>query len=130
MSNAHVALLAVGLRDLVIRDAAWDRIDAGEPNLSEVMLTVAHRLPAPWNAAPLFLYGWAAWRAGRRSPYGRPDRGRPCAGGRPELQRREATSRCGGLRDRPPALSVPSCTVPAGIDHARITTTPEPVPPA
>lgn len=57
--------LGVALRDLRVRDIAWMALDGGSPTFHPgAWLDLARRLPAPFNAAPLFLYGWGMWRRG------------------------------------------------------------------
>lgn len=62
--DAVVARFGAALAVIAIRDAIWlavdnDRLD-GRPFWREL----GRRLPSPYDAPPLFLYGWASWRAG------------------------------------------------------------------
>ena len=52
------------LRNRVIRDAIWLAIEEGHTEADELWLDLARRLPSPYDAAPLFLYGWSVWRRG------------------------------------------------------------------
>ena len=47
-----------------IRDSVWLAIDDGRIDGRELWRAMARRLPGPYDAAPLFLFGWASWRAG------------------------------------------------------------------
>jgi len=55
---------AVALADPRVRDALWLAIDDGDERLASLMAELHGRLPAPYDAAPLFLLGWSHWRAG------------------------------------------------------------------
>jgi uncharacterized protein DUF4192 len=59
-----VARFGVALGTVAIRDAVWMAIDDGRLDARPLWRQLARRLPAPYDAAPLFLFGWAAWRAG------------------------------------------------------------------
>jgi hypothetical protein len=58
---------AVALGDIAIRDALWLAIDQGRLDGRTFWQLMARRLPAPYDCAPLFLFGWAAWREGNGS---------------------------------------------------------------
>jgi hypothetical protein len=64
LTDEQVARFAVALTDLAVRDAVWLAIDEGSVDASALMGELHSRLPAPYDAAPLFLFGWAQWRAG------------------------------------------------------------------
>jgi hypothetical protein len=64
LTDDQVARFAVALTDLAVRDAVWLAIDDGSVDASALMSDLHSRLPAPYDAAPLFLFGWAQWRAG------------------------------------------------------------------
>lgn len=64
LSDADAVRFAVALRDIAVRDAVWMAIDGDRLDARELCLELALTLPSPYDAAPLFLYGWAAWRAG------------------------------------------------------------------
>jgi len=63
-SREDVVRFGVALRRYPIRDAVWMAIDDGRIDGRELWRTMALRLPSPYDAAPLFLFGWANWRAG------------------------------------------------------------------
>jgi Domain of unknown function (DUF4192) len=60
----QLAEYAVALTDLKVRDALWLVLDDGCAPIGRLMGDLHARLPAPYDAAPLFLFGWAQWRAG------------------------------------------------------------------
>jgi hypothetical protein len=64
LAARKLARFGVALTDINIRDDIWLSIDDGsivaEPFLHELLT----RLPAPYDAPPLFLYGWCQWRTG------------------------------------------------------------------
>jgi hypothetical protein len=60
----QVGRIAVALRDQAVRDEIWLGIDERSIEADDLMLQLVRRLPAPYNASPLFLYGWSAWRRG------------------------------------------------------------------
>jgi hypothetical protein len=64
LSSAKVGRFAVGLADIEIRDALWLAIDQHRLDGRGLWLLLSQRLPAPYDSAPLFLFGWASWRAG------------------------------------------------------------------
>lgn len=64
LTDAQAARYAVALTDLAVRDTLWLAIDDGAGGLTGLMAELHARLPAPYDAAPLFLHGWALWRAG------------------------------------------------------------------
>jgi Domain of unknown function (DUF4192) len=64
VTDAEVCRYAVGLGDLAVRDAVWlageRRVIDGRP----LWLDIARRVPEPYDAPPLFLFGWLSWRDG------------------------------------------------------------------
>lgn len=62
--DAQLAAHAVALTDLRVRDAIWLAIDDGCQPAAALMVELHGRLPAPYDAAPLFLLGWSHWRSG------------------------------------------------------------------
>ncbi|MBE7186870.1 DUF4192 domain-containing protein [Jatrophihabitans endophyticus] len=62
--HAELARLAVALTDIEIRDDVWLAIEGGRVDGRPLTLELARRCPSPYDVAPLFLYGWACWRAG------------------------------------------------------------------
>jgi len=67
LSDAELASHAVALTALSVRDAIWLAIDDGRLDGRSLWREMARRLPAPYDAPPLFLYGWASWRDGNGS---------------------------------------------------------------
>jgi hypothetical protein len=59
-----VARFGVALSLPAQRDAVWVAIDGGRLDGRALWRDLARRLPSPYDAGPLFLYGWASWRAG------------------------------------------------------------------
>jgi hypothetical protein len=59
-----LAQFAVALRRREVRDAVWTAIDDGRLSGDALWRLLAHRLPSPYDAAPLFLLGWDSWRQG------------------------------------------------------------------
>jgi hypothetical protein len=55
---------AVGLTDIVVRDAVWVAVDHGRLDGRALWRELLRTMPAPYDAAPLFLFGWASWRDG------------------------------------------------------------------
>jgi hypothetical protein len=55
---------AAALTEQTIRDAVWLAVDQGRLDGRALWRDLARRLPEPYDAAPLFLYGWACWRRG------------------------------------------------------------------
>ncbi|MEP6599536.1 MAG: DUF4192 domain-containing protein [Actinomycetota bacterium] len=64
ISDPDVARYATGLAETAIRDAVWLAIDQGRLNGRPLWRDLARRVPPPYDAPPLFLFGWAEWRSG------------------------------------------------------------------
>ncbi|MGI8762141.1 MAG: DUF4192 domain-containing protein [Jatrophihabitantaceae bacterium] len=64
LDDATVARFAVALSGRPTRDAVWMAVDDGRLDGRALWRDLARRLPQPYDAAPLFLFGWASWRAG------------------------------------------------------------------
>jgi hypothetical protein len=64
LKDEEVARFGSALAVISIRDALWMAIDDGRIDGRTLWRELARRLPRPHDAAPLFLYGWASWRAG------------------------------------------------------------------
>lgn len=64
ISDENACRYAVALSETVIRDAVWLAVDQGRLDGRRLWQAIARRVPAPYDAAPLFLFGWASWRAG------------------------------------------------------------------
>lgn len=59
-----VARFGAALAVTSVRDAAWLAVDNDRLDGRPFWRDLGRRLPSPYDAAPLFLYGWASWRAG------------------------------------------------------------------
>jgi hypothetical protein len=64
LDEGEVVRFGAGLTDAALRDAAWLAVDDGRLDGRPLWRELARRLPVPYDAGPLFLFGWAAWRAG------------------------------------------------------------------
>jgi hypothetical protein len=64
LSRRRLARLGAALRDIPIRDALWVAIDARTITPTALLTQLHKALPAPYDATPMFLFGWANWRAG------------------------------------------------------------------
>ncbi len=62
-----IARYAIGLGEIAVRDSVWLAIDQGRLDGRALWHHLARSLPDAYAAAPLFLYGWASWRAGNGS---------------------------------------------------------------
>lgn len=58
------ARFGVALSAHAVRDSLWMAADSGRLDGRMLWRDLARRLPSPYDAAPLFLYGWCSWRAG------------------------------------------------------------------
>jgi hypothetical protein len=64
VTDADVARFGAALSGYQIRDSVWMAADDGRLDGRALWRELARRLPAPYDAAPLFLFGWCSWRAG------------------------------------------------------------------
>jgi hypothetical protein len=64
LSPRRLARLGAALRESAVRDAIWLGIDDRSLDAAELLGQLHSRLPPPYLAAPLFLYGWQLWRSG------------------------------------------------------------------
>lgn len=64
LSDPQAARFGVALRGIDQRDAVWMAIEDGRLDGHALWRELSRRLPGPYDAAPLFLFGWWAWRAG------------------------------------------------------------------
>ncbi len=64
LDDPTVARYGAALNGRALRDSMWTAIDDGRLNGRGLWRELARRLPSPYDAAPLFLYGWASWRSG------------------------------------------------------------------
>jgi Domain of unknown function (DUF4192) len=63
-TDGEIARYAVALQSYTVRDALWMALDDDRLEGIELCVNLARRLPSPYNAAPLFLAAWRAWRDG------------------------------------------------------------------
>jgi hypothetical protein len=64
VDRQSVARFGAALRRIPVRDALWSAADTGRIDGRDLWRELARRLPPPYDAAPLFLYGWGSWRHG------------------------------------------------------------------
>jgi hypothetical protein len=64
LTPEQLARFGVALSDIDVRDELWLAVDDQSLDAGQLMHELLTRLPAPYDAAPLFLYGWHQWRAG------------------------------------------------------------------
>jgi Domain of unknown function (DUF4192) len=64
LADEVIACFGVALASTAVRDEIWMAIDDGVIDGRPLWRALGRQLPAPYSAPPLFLYGWAAWRAG------------------------------------------------------------------
>jgi hypothetical protein len=65
LSAKQIARFGVALSDIVIRDDIWLAIDERSLDAEPLLYELLIRLPVPYDAAALFLFGWAQWRRGK-----------------------------------------------------------------
>jgi hypothetical protein len=63
-TDDEVARFGVALSAVGMRDAVWMAIDDRRLDGRALWRDLSRRLPTPYDAAPLFLFGWCSWRAG------------------------------------------------------------------
>jgi hypothetical protein len=64
LGDTEVARFGSALTQTALRDSVWIAVDDGRLDGRPLWRELARRLPGRYAAAPLFLYGWASWRAG------------------------------------------------------------------
>ncbi len=64
LADDEVVRYGVALRGYPVRDGVWIAVDDTRLDGRELWRELARRLPGPYGAAPLFLFGWASWRVG------------------------------------------------------------------
>jgi hypothetical protein len=64
LSDEQLTRFGVALRRIPVRDAVWLGLDSGRIDGRQLWLRLATGLPSPYDAAPLFLFGWASYRDG------------------------------------------------------------------
>ena len=62
--DGTVARWAAALTATPVRDEVWQAVDTRRLDGRPLWAELARRCPSPYDAAPLFLLGWANWRAG------------------------------------------------------------------
>lgn len=55
---------AVALQRYAVRDSLWTAVDDGRLDARGLWRQLARRLPAPYDAPALFLFGWRTYRDG------------------------------------------------------------------
>ena len=63
-TDRDVARYGVALQSYAVRDAAWMALDDDRLEGLELWVNLSRRLPSPYDAAPLFLAAWRAYRDG------------------------------------------------------------------
>lgn len=63
-TDAALVRFAAALHRVEVRDAVWLGVDDGRIDGRPLWRGLARRLPAPYDAPPLFLFAWASYRAG------------------------------------------------------------------
>lgn len=58
------ARFGAALAVTALRDALWLAVDSDRLDGRALWRDLGRRLPSPYDAPPLFLFGWASWRAG------------------------------------------------------------------
>ncbi len=64
LSDQVVCRFAAALTEPSIRDAVWLAIDQRRLDGRSLWREISRRVPSPYDAAALFLFGWASWREG------------------------------------------------------------------
>lgn len=64
LSDEQVCRFATALGETPIRDSLWLAVDQRRLDGRALWREIARRVPSPYDAAPLFLFGWASWRDG------------------------------------------------------------------
>jgi hypothetical protein len=65
LTDNEAAAILIGLSDVGVRDACWLRMEQGGSGRGLALWGhLVRRAVPPYDAAPLFLLGWAAWRRG------------------------------------------------------------------
>ncbi len=64
LGDREVARFGLALASTAVRDPVWVAVDHGRLDGRALWRALGRRLPGRFAATPLFLYGWASWRAG------------------------------------------------------------------
>ncbi len=59
-----LARLVAALAVITVRDQVWMAVDSRTLDGRPLWTELARRSPAPYDAAPMFLFAWASWRTG------------------------------------------------------------------
>jgi Domain of unknown function (DUF4192) len=70
LPDDELCRFAVALSETPIRDAVWLAVDQQRLDGRALWRQIARRVPPPYDAAPLFLFGWASWRDGNGAAAG------------------------------------------------------------
>jgi hypothetical protein len=64
VDDQHLVRFGAALSTTEVRDACWLAVEAGRMDGEDLWRELSRHLPAPYDAAPLFLFGWQRWRSG------------------------------------------------------------------
>lgn len=64
LADEKLVRYGAALSTTMIRNAVWLAVDDERIDGRELWRYLGRRLPGPYAAAPMFLFGWASWRAG------------------------------------------------------------------
>lgn len=64
VDDTRLVRFGAALSTTEVRDACWLAVEAGRVDGEGLWRELGRRLPAPYDAAPLFLFGWQRWRHG------------------------------------------------------------------
>jgi hypothetical protein len=70
LPDDELCRFAAALSETPIRDAVWLAVDQRRLDGRALWRQIARRVPPPYDAAPLFLFGWASWRDGNGAAAG------------------------------------------------------------
>ena len=70
LADDELCRFAVALSETPVRDAVWLAVDQRRLDGRALWREMARRVPPPYDAAPLFLFGWASWRDGNGAAAG------------------------------------------------------------
>ena len=64
VDDAALVRFGAALFTTEVRDACWLAVEAGRVDGEALWRELGRRLPGPYDAAPMFLFGWQRWRNG------------------------------------------------------------------
>jgi hypothetical protein len=64
VTDDQLVRFGLALTEPLVRDLVWLAVDARAVEASALLHLLHTRLPVEYSVTPLFLYGWAQWRAG------------------------------------------------------------------